>query len=82
MDIINPKDVQVGDQVFVIYNNPHVPTVSDVRGGEIVQHPKDPDAVALFLNNTLHTIEDDDALFASEAAAEQAYQNFLDNELY
>ena len=81
MDIINAKEVQVGDEVFVIYNNPHVPTVSNVRAAEIVQHPKDPNAVALFLNDTFHTIEDDDALFSSEAAAEQAYSNFVNDQL-
>lgn len=80
-DVINAKEVQVGDEVFVIYNNPHVPTVSNVRAAEIVQHPKDPNAVALFLNDTFHTIEDDDALFSSEAAAEQAYGNFIDDQL-
>ena len=81
MDVINAKEVQVGDEVFVIYNNPHVPTVSNVRAAEIVQHPKDPNAVALFLNDTFHTIEDDDALFSSEAAAEQAYSNFVNDQL-
>ena len=80
-DVINAKEVQVGDEVFVIYNNPHVPTVSNVRAAEIVQHPKDPNAVALFLNDTFHTIEDDDALFSSEAAAEQAYSNFINDQL-
>ncbi|MFJ7745603.1 transcriptional regulator SplA domain-containing protein [Peribacillus sp. NPDC097295] len=81
MDVINAKEVQVGDEVFVIYNNPHVPTVSNVRAAEVVQHPKDPNAVALFLNDTFHTIEDDDALFSSEAAAEQAYSNFINDQL-
>ena len=81
MDVINAKEVQVGDEVFVIYNNPHVPSVSNVRAAEIVQHPKDPNAVALFLNDTFHTIEDDDALFSSEAAAEQAYNNFINDQL-
>lgn len=80
-EVINAKEVQVGDEVFVIYNNPHVPTVSNVRAAEIVQHPKDPNAVALFLNDTFHTIEDDDALFSSEAAAEQAYSNFINDQL-
>jgi|GEM_PF-516958 transcriptional regulator of the spore photoproduct lyase operon len=75
MEMINPKEVKVGDEVFVIYNNPHTPTVSNIRAAEIVQHPHNPDAVALFLNETFHVIEDDDALFASEAAAEQAFND-------
>ncbi|MCA1030275.1 transcriptional regulator [Bacillus timonensis] len=76
MDTIDPKDVKPGDEVYVIYNNPHVPTVSNVKQAEIVAHPKDPNAVALFLHETFHVIEDDDALFSSEAAAQEAYTNF------
>lgn len=74
-DMIHPKEVSVGDEVFVIYNNPHTPTVSNVRAAEIVPHPKDPNAVALFLNDTFHVIEDDDAFFTSEAAAEKAFDD-------
>jgi transcriptional regulator of the spore photoproduct lyase operon len=73
MDMIDPKEVKAGDEVFVIYNNPHTPTVSNIRPAEIVPHPKDPHALALFINDTLHVIEDDDALFTSESAAEKAF---------
>lgn len=73
METIDPKDVKAGDEVFVIYNNPHTPTVANIRPAEIVSHPKDPNALALFLNETFHVIEDNDALFATEAAAEQAF---------
>ncbi|RFU62096.1 transcriptional regulator [Peribacillus glennii] len=82
MDTIDPKNAKAGDEVFVIYNNPHTPTVSNVRPAEIVPHPKDPDALALFINDTFHVIEDDDALFASEAAAERAFQEIYDEEKF
>lgn len=78
MDVINPKNLKSGDEVFVIYRNPHVPSVSNIKAGEIVPHPKDPNALALFLNETLHVIEDDDALFATQAAAEKAYLDAMD----
>ncbi|UYZ20334.1 transcriptional regulator SplA domain-containing protein [Mesobacillus jeotgali] len=78
MDVIDPKNLKFGDEVFVIYRNPHVPSVSNIKAGEIVQHPKDPNAFALFLNETLHVIEDDDALFATQEAAENAYLNAMD----
>jgi len=79
MDTIDPKDLNLGDEVYVIYHNPHTPTVSSVKPAEIVPHPKDPNAVALFLNDTFHTIEDDDALFHSEEAAKNAYETmYLD----
>lgn len=78
MDMLDPKNLKNGDEVFVIYRNPHVPSVSNIKAAEIVQHPKDPNALALFLNETFHVIEDDDALFTSQAAAEQAYQDAND----
>ncbi|WP_078546696.1 transcriptional regulator SplA domain-containing protein [Litchfieldia alkalitelluris] len=77
MDTLDPKDAKPGDEVFVIYNNPHTPTVSNIVSAEIVQHPHDPNRTALFLHETFHTIEDDDAIFTSEASATQAY-----NEMY
>lgn len=80
MGLIDPKDVKAGDEVFVIYNNPHTPTVSNIRAAEIVPHPKDPDGVALFLNETFHVIEDDDAFFSSEEAAQEAIQEMYLNE--
>lgn len=79
MDMIDPKSVKNGDEVFVIYRNPHVPSVSNIKAAEIVPHPKDPNAVALFLNETFHVIEDDDALFTSRSAAEKAYSEANDD---
>ncbi|WP_409270144.1 transcriptional regulator SplA domain-containing protein [Neobacillus sp. SCS-31] len=75
METIDPKDVKAGDEVFVIYNNPHTPTVANIRPAEVVQHPKDPNALALFIHETFHVIEDDDALFSSEEAAEKAFKD-------
>jgi transcriptional regulator of the spore photoproduct lyase operon len=78
LDLIDPKNLKNGDEVFVIYRNPHVPSVSNIKAGEIVQHPKDPNSLALFLNETLHVIEDDDAIFATQAAAEKACSEAMD----
>jgi transcriptional regulator of the spore photoproduct lyase operon len=80
MDTIDPKSVKVGDEVHVIYHNPHTPTVANVAPAEIVQHPKDPNKVALFLHETFHTIEDDDALFASQETAEAAFQELYEED--
>ncbi|RXI97800.1 transcriptional regulator [Anaerobacillus alkaliphilus] len=80
MNTIDPKDVKPGDEVHVIYHNPHTATVANIVPAEIVQHPKDPNKVALFLHETFHTIEDDDALFSSEEAAEAAYQELYGEE--
>lgn len=84
METIDPKNAKIGDEVFVIYHNPHTPTVANVKPAEIVQHPKNPNALALFLNETFHTIEDDDALFQTEQAAQTAYNQMYqeDSEFY
>jgi transcriptional regulator of the spore photoproduct lyase operon len=75
MSIKNLDDAKPGDEVYVIYRNPHVPSVANVQAAEIVQHPKDPNALALFLNETFHVIEDDDALFTSSESAQKAYED-------
>lgn len=74
MEFIDLNHSKPGDEVFVIYRNPHVPTVANVKAAEIVQHPKDPNRFALLINDTLHVIEDDDALFSSPADAEIALE--------
>jgi transcriptional regulator of the spore photoproduct lyase operon len=81
MDTINPQDTKPGDEVFVIYNNPHTPSVSNVKKAEIVQHPHNPEGLALFLHETFHVIEDDDALFSTEEAAKTAYHELYDEDL-
>lgn len=79
MSLIDITNAQPGDEVFVIYRNPHVPSVANIKAAEIVEHPKDPNALALFLNETFHVIEDDDALFSTSEAAQKAYDDhFLD----
>lgn len=78
MNMIDPKELKNGDEVFVIYRNPHVPSVANIKAAEIVTHPKDPNSLALFLNDTFHVIEDDDALFASQSAAEKAYEDAVE----
>ncbi|PKG21652.1 transcriptional regulator SplA domain-containing protein [Niallia nealsonii] len=84
METIDTKNIKMGDEVFVIYHNPHTPTVANIKPAEIVQHPKNPNALALFLNETFHTIEDDDALFQTEQAAQNAYNQMYeeDSEFY
>ncbi|TWE06000.1 transcriptional regulator [Neobacillus bataviensis] len=79
MSIIDLENAKPGDEVYVIYRNPHVPSVANVQPAEIVQHPKDPNALALFLNETFHVIEDDDAIFTSSESAQRAYEeHFFD----
>jgi transcriptional regulator of the spore photoproduct lyase operon len=76
IDITNAKP---GDEVFVIYQNPTFLTAAKIRAAEIVQHPNNPNTLALFLNELYHELEDDDALFTSSEAAKKAYEtHFFD----
>ncbi|MFD1018398.1 transcriptional regulator SplA domain-containing protein [Thalassobacillus hwangdonensis] len=76
-NMLDPQEVKVGDEVYIIYRNPHTPTVANIKQAEIVAHPHDADGKALFLHDAYHLIEENDALFQSEQAAELYY-----NELY
>jgi transcriptional regulator of the spore photoproduct lyase operon len=58
MDSINQNEVKAEGVVYVIYHNPHTPTVANIKAAEIVQHPKDPNKLALFLNESFHLIEE------------------------
>ncbi|WP_409298388.1 transcriptional regulator SplA domain-containing protein [Peribacillus sp. SCS-26] len=82
MSTVNRDELSAGDEVFVIYNNPHVPSVSNIRTAEIVAHPHNPNELALFLNETFHVIEDDDALFSTQESAEEAYRQLIDEDSF
>ncbi|OZM57361.1 transcriptional regulator [Lottiidibacillus patelloidae] len=73
----DPNNLKAGEDVYVIYRNPHIPSVANVAQAEIVEHPKDPNQVALFLHETFHTIEDDDAIYTSEEEANTAYEEMV-----
>jgi transcriptional regulator of the spore photoproduct lyase operon len=76
-NMVDPQEVRIGDEVYIIYRNPHTPTVANIKQAEIVAHPHDTEGKALFLHDTFHLIEENDALFRSEADAETYY-----NELF
>ncbi|MFC0523262.1 transcriptional regulator SplA domain-containing protein [Pontibacillus salicampi] len=81
-EMIDPKEVKAGDDVYVIYHNPHTPTVANIKQAEIVQHPHNPDGVALFLHEAFHLIEENDALFSSEEAAAEAFKELYPDQPY
>ncbi|TYR80722.1 transcriptional regulator [Priestia megaterium] len=76
------KEYQVGDQVFVIYRNPHTANVANITQGEIVQHPENKNDVALFLHESYHLLSEDDAVYSSYEEAEQMYNKIFDYEQY
>ncbi|MYL32846.1 transcriptional regulator [Pontibacillus yanchengensis] len=80
--MVDPREVNEGDEVYVIYRNPHTPTVANIKQAEIVKHPHNPEDVALFLHEAYHLIEENDALFTSEAAAEDAFKELFPDQQF
>lgn len=81
-NMIDPQQVKAGDEVYVIYRSPHTPSLANIKQAEIVEHPFNPDDVALFLQETFHVIEEEDAFFSSELAAQEAYNDIFVNQPY
>ncbi|MGM0873376.1 MAG: transcriptional regulator SplA domain-containing protein [Bacillota bacterium] len=67
------NNFQVGDTVYVIYLNPHAANVANIEKAEIVQHPKKPVELALFLHDAYHPLAEKDAAFLSLDEAEGLY---------
>ncbi|AKO91854.1 MULTISPECIES: transcriptional regulator SplA domain-containing protein [Priestia] len=82
MNTLDPKEIREGDDVYVIYRNPHAATVANIQKAEIVQHPENKNDVALFIHESYHLIGEDDALFPTEQDAQQAYNEIFDYEQY
>ncbi|MED2975069.1 transcriptional regulator SplA domain-containing protein [Fictibacillus sp. B-59209] len=76
------REYQAGDQVFVIYRNPHTPNVANITQAEIVQHPEHENEVALFLHESYHLLADDDAVYNTFEEAEQHYKEIFDYDQY
>ncbi|MED4206460.1 transcriptional regulator SplA domain-containing protein [Neobacillus mesonae] len=66
-----------GDIVYVFYRNPHTQDVANVQSAAVVNHPDQPDQLALFLYETYYPLTNDTAVYASEADAIQAYEQYF-----
>ncbi|WP_226666087.1 transcriptional regulator SplA domain-containing protein [Metabacillus litoralis] len=75
-------DFHVGDQVYVIYRNPHAAVVANIEKAEVVEHPKNPRELALFLHDAYHPLAEDDAIFSSFEEAEDLYNEIFDYQQY
>ncbi|MEH7378221.1 MULTISPECIES: transcriptional regulator SplA domain-containing protein [Bacillaceae] len=79
MGMIEIANAKPGDEVYIIYRNPTFLTAANIKAAEIVQHPNNPDNLALYLNEKFLDLEEDDALFSSSDAAKKAYDtHFFD----
>ena len=66
-----------GDSVFVFYRNPHTQDVANIQEAAVVNNPENPDELSLFLYETYYPLTNEVAVYASEAEAEHAYQQFF-----
>ena len=66
-----------GDSVFVFYRNPHTQDVANIQEAAVVNNPENPDELSLFLYETYYPLTNEVAVYASEAEAERAYQQFF-----
>lgn len=74
--MIEIEQLQEGQQVYIIYRNPHTQTVSTVQEATIARDPMNPEQLSLLLFDFYHPIEADDALFNSYEEAESMFQQF------
>ncbi|WP_078392129.1 transcriptional regulator SplA domain-containing protein [Shouchella patagoniensis] len=63
-----------GQTVYIIYSNPHTPTVATIQEGYI---SVDALGASVVVYDYYHTLEDDDAVFASYEDAEQVYKQYV-----
>ncbi len=66
-----------GDIVYIFYRNPHIQDVANIQEAAVVNHPEQPEELALFLFETYYPITNDMLIFSSEMAAEQAYHQYF-----
>ena len=76
------NDVRAGDKVYVIYRNPHAANVANIQQAEVVDHPTEPGQKALFIHDSYHLLDEEDAIFPSYSDAEEMYNRLFDYEQY
>ena len=66
-----------GDIVYILYRNPHTQNVAQIQEATVVNNPENSGELALFLYETYYPLTNEVAVFASEAQANQAYQQYF-----
>ncbi|MCM3408789.1 MULTISPECIES: transcriptional regulator SplA domain-containing protein [Bacillaceae] len=69
---------KIGEEVYVIYRNPHAVNVANIEKAEIVEHPTNQKELAIFLHDAYHPLAEDDAVFSSFEEAEELYNQLFD----
>ncbi len=75
----NDEDIPYmeGDSVYVFYRNPHTQDVANIQEAAVVNNPENPNELSLFLYETYYPLTNEVAVYASEAEAESAYQQYF-----
>jgi transcriptional regulator of the spore photoproduct lyase operon len=72
--MLDIQELEEGQQVYIIYRNPHTQTVSTIQEATIARDPMDPAQLSLLLFDFYHPIEADDAIFHSYEEAESMFE--------
>ncbi|KAB2336155.1 transcriptional regulator SplA [Cytobacillus depressus] len=65
-----------GDIVYVFYRNPHTQDVANIQAAAVVNHPENPDELALFLYENYYPLSSEMAVYSSEEEANQAFNYY------
>lgn len=68
------SELKDGQTVYIIYSNPHTPSVSTIQEGYI---SVDALGASVVVYDYYHTLEEDDAVFASYEDAESVYNQYM-----
>ncbi|TFB25006.1 transcriptional regulator [Filobacillus milosensis] len=71
------EEYQPGNIVYVMYRNPHTQDVAQIQQAAVVEHPEEEGELALFLYDTYYPLNDQVAIFSSEAEANEAYEFYF-----
>lgn len=76
---------KAGDIVYIIIRNPHAQDVAQVQQAAIVQHPEQPEKLAVFSYDHYYPLTNELAVFLTEEEAEMVYHEAfgtVDGEYY
>ncbi|WP_158735564.1 transcriptional regulator SplA domain-containing protein [Alteribacillus sp. YIM 98480] len=68
---------QPGNVVYVMYRNPHAQDVANVQEAAVVENPENPGELCLFLYDTYYPLDEEMAIYHTEAEAEKAYEYYF-----
>ncbi|GEL03856.1 transcriptional regulator SplA [Rummeliibacillus sp. G93] len=65
-----------GDIVYVFYRNPHTQDVANLQSAAVVNHPENPNELALFLYENYYPLSNEMAVYTTEEEANRAFNYY------